>query len=136
MSKNEQILFWIAGGLGAFIAVGGLGWLIKRYFKVTDGTKVDFKVTALSGDQLTLSREFPSASKEIRSRDIAEVLIYMNDGNLGSTAHIDSSNTDKYKEYSLAVPPKDLVAFCERNNIACIGEERETGATVDLIKRN
>ena len=136
MVQNEQIFIWAAIGIGAFIALGGLGWFIKRYFKATDGTKVDFKVTALSGDVLILGRELPSASKEIRSHDIAEVLIYMNNGKLGSTVHIDSSNTDKYKEYSLQVSAMDLVAFCRRNNITCVGEERETGATEDLSKRN
>jgi hypothetical protein len=123
---------WIAIGLGAIILLGGLGRVIRLYFKTTSGTKVDFKLVELKEEVLLLTRALPKATKEIRAEDISEVLIYTNMGTLGSSAHIDSPDTDKYKEYTLTVSAEDLVAFCKRNNIACIGEERETGSTVDL----
>lgn len=126
---------WIAIGLGAFILIGGSGWVVRLYFKATNGTKVDFKLVELKSEVILLTRDLPKATKEIHAKDISDVLIYMNKGTLGSSAHIDSADTDKYKEYTLTVSAEDLVAFCKRNNIACTGEERETGATVDLNKK-
>lgn len=125
---------WFVIGLVAFISLGGLGWIIKAYHKVTDGTKVDIKVIGLRDDLMILGREFPKSTEQIRSSDIAKILIWMNNGALGSGALIDSPTTDIYKEYVLVPPASELVAFCKRNNVTCIGEEQETGARVELNK--